>query len=104
MNNANCESPERRNRIPPSHHVGANQKRILFNGLCCTHCVPPTTGTDVDESTPTPEEPGDTQLIITRGLASTNSTTGRVAHPAEWPWSSWSHYATGEGLLKMDAV
>ena len=26
-----------------------------------------------------------------------------VAHPREWPWSSWSYYATGEGLLKMDA-
>jgi REP element-mobilizing transposase RayT len=26
-----------------------------------------------------------------------------VAHPREWPWSSWSSYATGEGLLKMDA-
>jgi len=27
-----------------------------------------------------------------------------VAHPREWPWSSWSYYATGEGLLKMEAV
>jgi hypothetical protein len=27
-----------------------------------------------------------------------------VAHPREWPWSSWTFYATGEGLLKMDAV
>jgi putative transposase len=27
-----------------------------------------------------------------------------VAHPRQWPWSSWPYYATGEGLLKMDAV
>jgi putative transposase len=27
-----------------------------------------------------------------------------VAHPREWPWSSWTFYATGEGLLKTDAV
>lgn len=27
-----------------------------------------------------------------------------VSHPRDWPWSSWSYYATGEGLLKMDAV
>jgi putative transposase len=27
-----------------------------------------------------------------------------VEHPRNWPWSSWSYYATGEGLLKMDAV
>jgi putative transposase len=25
-----------------------------------------------------------------------------VRHPREWPWSSWSFYATGEGLLKID--
>jgi hypothetical protein len=25
-----------------------------------------------------------------------------VRHPREWPWSSWSFYATGEDLLKMD--
>ena len=25
-----------------------------------------------------------------------------VQHPREWPWSSWSNYATGEGLLKID--
>jgi putative transposase len=29
---------------------------------------------------------------------------GLVKHPREWPWSSWSFYATGEGLLKMDPV
>jgi putative transposase len=27
-----------------------------------------------------------------------------VDHPRDWPWSSWSYYATGEGLLKMDTV
>jgi putative transposase len=27
-----------------------------------------------------------------------------VGHPREWPWSSWAYYATGKGLLKMDAV
>jgi putative transposase len=27
-----------------------------------------------------------------------------VAHSRDWPWSSWAFYATGEGLLKMDAV
>ena len=27
-----------------------------------------------------------------------------VEHPRDWPWSSWSNYATGEGLLKMDAM
>ncbi len=27
-----------------------------------------------------------------------------VAHPRDWPWSSWSFYATGKGLLKMDAI
>jgi putative transposase len=27
-----------------------------------------------------------------------------VDHPRDWPWSSWSFYETGEGLLKMDAV
>jgi putative transposase len=27
-----------------------------------------------------------------------------VEHPRDWPWSSWSFYETGEGLLKMDAV
>ncbi len=25
-----------------------------------------------------------------------------VRHPQDWPWSSWSFYATGEGILKMD--
>ena len=27
-----------------------------------------------------------------------------VEHPRDWPWSSWSNYATGEGLLEMDAM
>jgi putative transposase len=27
-----------------------------------------------------------------------------VAHPRDWPWSSWSFYATGQGLLKMDSI
>ena len=27
-----------------------------------------------------------------------------VAHPRDWPWSSWSFYATGKGLLKMDVI
>jgi putative transposase len=27
-----------------------------------------------------------------------------VDHPRDWPWSSWSYYGTGDGLLKMDAV
>jgi putative transposase len=27
-----------------------------------------------------------------------------VAHPRDWPWSSWSFYARGEGLLKMDVI
>ncbi len=27
-----------------------------------------------------------------------------VEHPRDWPWSSWSYYATGEGLLKIDAL
>jgi len=25
-----------------------------------------------------------------------------VEHPADWPWSSWSDYYRGEGLLRMD--
>jgi hypothetical protein len=25
-----------------------------------------------------------------------------VQHPADWPWSSWSFYYRGQGLLKMD--
>jgi putative transposase len=25
-----------------------------------------------------------------------------VQHPRDWPWSSWSNYATGEGILKID--
>jgi putative transposase len=27
-----------------------------------------------------------------------------VAHPRDWPWSSWSFYATGQGLLRMDVT
>jgi putative transposase len=27
-----------------------------------------------------------------------------VSHPRDWPWSSWSFYATGEGLLKIDTM
>jgi putative transposase len=27
-----------------------------------------------------------------------------VQHPQDGPWSSWSHYATGRGLLDIDAV
>ncbi len=27
-----------------------------------------------------------------------------AAHPRDWPWSSWSFYATGKGLLNMDAI
>lgn len=27
-----------------------------------------------------------------------------VEHPRDWPWSSWSFYETGEGLLKIDAL
>jgi putative transposase len=27
-----------------------------------------------------------------------------VRYPRDWPWSSWSSYATGEGMLKIDAV
>jgi len=27
-----------------------------------------------------------------------------VAHPRDWRWSSWSFYATGEGLLRMDVI
>jgi REP element-mobilizing transposase RayT len=26
-----------------------------------------------------------------------------VQHPREWPWSSWSNYELGEGMLKIDA-
>ena len=25
-----------------------------------------------------------------------------VEHPGDWPWSSWSYYYRGKGLLKMD--
>jgi putative transposase len=27
-----------------------------------------------------------------------------VKHPRDWPWSSWSNYATGKGLLKVDTM
>jgi hypothetical protein len=27
---------------------------------------------------------------------------GLVEHPRDWPWSSWSWYATGDGILKVD--
>jgi len=27
-----------------------------------------------------------------------------VPYPREWPWSSWSNYARGEGILKIDPV
>jgi putative transposase len=28
-----------------------------------------------------------------------------VAHPKDWPWSSWSHYAKGElGLIRIDGL
>ena len=34
-----------------------------------------------------------------------NPVTARlVMHPRDWPWSSWSCYATGEGILKIDPV
>jgi putative transposase len=26
-----------------------------------------------------------------------------VQHPREWPWSSWSNYELGDGMLKIDA-
>lgn len=26
-----------------------------------------------------------------------------VSHPRDWPWSSWSFYERGEGLIAMDA-
>ncbi|MGA7795435.1 MAG: transposase [Candidatus Acidiferrales bacterium] len=30
-------------------------------------------------------------------------TRGLVVHPRDWPWSSWSHYATGErGPIGID--
>jgi hypothetical protein len=25
-----------------------------------------------------------------------------VQHPRDWPWSSWTFYERGEGLLAMD--
>lgn len=27
-----------------------------------------------------------------------------VEHPKDWPWSSWTFYAQGQGLIPMDAV
>lgn len=27
-----------------------------------------------------------------------------VEHPRDWPWSSWSNYARGEGLVKIDTM
>jgi putative transposase len=27
-----------------------------------------------------------------------------VQHPQDWPWSSWSNYATGKGILEIDPV
>jgi putative transposase len=27
-----------------------------------------------------------------------------VEHPRDWPWSSWSNYATGEGLVQIDTM
>ena len=27
-----------------------------------------------------------------------------VSHPKDWPWSSWSDYATGEGLIPVDLM
>ena len=34
-----------------------------------------------------------------------NPTTEKlVKHPKDWPWSSWMYYATGEGLLRIDAL
>jgi len=27
-----------------------------------------------------------------------------VVHPKDWPWSSWSNYVKGEGLIRMDWV
>ena len=29
---------------------------------------------------------------------------GLVKHPKDWPWSSWSNYAKGEGLIRMDTM
>ncbi len=31
-------------------------------------------------------------------------TENLVEHPRDWPWSSWSYYATGAGLLKVDPL
>jgi len=29
---------------------------------------------------------------------------GLVQHPRDWPWSSWSNYAKGEGLIAVDLM
>jgi putative transposase len=29
-------------------------------------------------------------------------TRGLVMHPKDWPWSSWSYYVLGSGLIRMD--
>ena len=31
-------------------------------------------------------------------------TRGLVSHPKDWPWSSWSNYAEGQGLIQVDLV
>jgi putative transposase len=31
-----------------------------------------------------------------------NPKRGLVTHPRDWPWSSWSFYERGEGLIAMD--
>ena len=27
-----------------------------------------------------------------------------VDHPRDWPWSSWSYYATGKGMVRVDSL
>jgi hypothetical protein len=27
-----------------------------------------------------------------------------VQHPKDWPWSSWSHYENGKGLIAIDSA
>ena len=27
-----------------------------------------------------------------------------VQHPKDWPWSSWSFYAQGEGMIRIDVL
>jgi hypothetical protein len=29
---------------------------------------------------------------------------GLVAHPEDWPWSSWSNYAKNEGSIAVDVM